>query len=99
MILDSAVSRMAALLRKRRHELRISQRQLADSAGVNVSVVNRAECGNDALLSTWEKLFNGLGDRLELASTDFSEDAAGVLSEEAHRRNERRREGLLSRFG
>lgn len=98
MILDSAVTRISALLRKRRSERRISQRQLADSAGVNQSVVSRAERGGDALLSTWDALFQGLGDRLELDSTEFSEDAGAVLDEEALRRSDNRRWGLLARL-
>jgi len=95
MIHDSAATRMAALLRKRRLELRISQRVLADSAGVNPSVVSRAERGADALLSTWEKLFNGLGDYLILDSTRSSEDAEGLLIEQGEARRERRLEGLM----
>jgi transcriptional regulator with XRE-family HTH domain len=96
-LFDSAVSRMAALLKKRRLERRISQRQLADSAGVNQSVVSRAERGGDALLSTWDALFQGLGDRLELDSTEFSEEAGDLLDEEAERRRENRDRGLSAR--
>lgn len=90
---------MAALLKQRRLELRLSQRHLADSAGVSSSVVSRAERGGKALLCTWEKLFNGLGERLEFDSTRDSEDAEGLLAQEREARRERRLQGLLARFG
>ena len=99
MIHDNATTRMVALLKQRRLELRLSQRHLADSAGVSPSVVSRAERGGEALLSTWEKLFNGLGERLEFDSTRDSEDAEGLLIEEGEARRERRYQGLLARFG
>lgn len=89
------VERMAAHLRHLRQERRISKLQLADEAGVNVSVVHRAERGGDAKLSTWIKLFEGLGWYLLLDSTEQSEEASGVLSEEHERRCERRLEGLI----
>lgn len=96
MALQDAVSRIAALLRQRRRDRGISQLQLADLAGVNSSVVNRAERGRDAKLSTWDKLFGGLGYRLLLNVTELSEEAADLLFEEAHRRGERRRQGLCA---
>ncbi len=99
MIHESAVIRMAKLLRARRLELRLSQRHLADSAGVSSSVVSRAERGGDALLSTWEKLFDGLGDRLELDSTRWSEEGEEILMDERDARLERRHEGLMARLG
>ena len=99
MIHENATTRMAILLKQRRFELRMSQRHLADSAGVSPSVVSRAERGGEALLSTWEKLFNGLGERLEFDSTRDSEDAEGLLVEEGEARRERRYQGLLARFG
>lgn len=67
----------------------MSQRHLADSAGVNPSVVNRAERGGDALLSTWERLFDGLGDRLEFDSCRTSEEAEELLMDEGDARRER----------
>jgi transcriptional regulator with XRE-family HTH domain len=99
MVHESAVTRMANLLRKRRLELRVSQRHLADSARLSPSVVNRAERGGDLLLSTWQKLFDGLGDRLEFDSTRSSEEAEELLIDEGEARRERRREGLMARFG
>jgi len=99
MIHERAVTRMENLLRLRRQELHMSQRHLADSARVSPSVVNREERGGDLLLSTWEKLFDGLGDRLEFDSTRSSEDAEGLLIDEGEARRERRLEGLMARFG
>ncbi len=85
---------MAALLKRLRGERGISQLQLANFAGVNASIVNRAERGRDARLSTWEKLFTGLGWHLLLDATELSEEAADLHLDEALRRRERRREGL-----
>lgn len=87
---------MVALLRKLRQERGISQRQLADSIGVNHSVVGRAERGVDARLSTWERLFEGLGYRLSWDAQELAEEAQDLLSEEAERRSERNREGLCT---
>lgn len=77
----------------------MSQRHLADSAAVSPSIVSRAERGGELVLSTWEKLFNGLGDYLLLDSTRSSEDAEGLIIEQGEARRERRREGLMARFG
>lgn len=96
---ENAVERMAALLKRLRSERGISQLQLADFAGVNQSVVNRAERGMDAKLSTWDKLFESLGWRLLLDATESSEDAEGLHREEASERRERRREGLIRSRG
>ena len=87
---------MAALLRQLRQERRISQLQLADGAGVNVSVVHRAERGQDARLSTWRKLFAGLGYRLLIDTAELSEEAGDLLIEEGDRRREKRLEGLCA---
>lgn len=75
------------LLKRLRRERRVSQRQLADGAGFSSSVVNRAERGGDALFSTWERLFRGLGYGLRFDTEE--------LCEEAERRRENRRLGLL----
>jgi transcriptional regulator with XRE-family HTH domain len=92
-----AVDRMAKLLRTRRRECGISQRQLADQAGVNVSVVSRAEHGGDAKLGTWDTLFGGLGDVLLFNTLESSEEACALNMEEAERRILRRLDGLLTR--
>lgn len=83
------------LLERLRRERRISQRQLADEAGVNPSSVNRAEGGADAALSTWVKLFRGLGYLLVFDVEELAEEIPDLLAEEAARRRERRRLGLL----
>jgi len=93
---QNAVSRMASLLKQIRRDRAVSQLQLADQAGVNPSVVNRAERGEDARLSTWAKLFEGLGYRLLFDATELCEEAGDLLSEEAEQRRERRREGLCA---
>lgn len=93
---EEASLRAGRQLRELRLERRISQRQLADEAGVHPSLVARVECGRDARLSTWAKLFEGLGYRLNLEPHELCEEAADLLSEERERREERRLEGLCT---
>ena len=94
--LDHTADKLPALLKKLRLERRISQLQLADEAGVNVSVVHRTELGSDARLSTWKKLFDGLGYRLLIDAYELAEECGDVLSEESERRQDRRLEGLCT---
>lgn len=96
MDLESTVSRIAALLKQLRQGRGISQLQLADQAGVNVSVVNRAERGENARLATWEKLFEGLGYRLLFETEELAEESGEMLAEEADRRRENRQRGLCA---
>jgi transcriptional regulator with XRE-family HTH domain len=83
-------------LKELRQERRISQLQLADNAGVNHSVVKRAEAGGDAKLSTWIKLFEGLGYFLRFETLEQSEEASELLSDEAEARRERRIDFIAS---
>lgn len=87
---------LAALLARLRRERGISLRQLADEAGVNPSVASRAERGEDAKLSTWERLFDGLGYRLSWAADELAEEMQDLLGEEAERRKEKCRQGLCA---
>ena len=91
---EKIIPRMASMLKRLRHDRGISQNQLAEQAGVNTSVINRAERGNDARLSTWDKLFEALGYRLLFDAVELSEEAGDLLIEEADRRREKRRQGL-----
>ncbi len=84
-----------ARLRELRLERRISQNQLADEAGVNVSQVSRVEAGRDGQLSTWLKLYRGLGYDIRLELQELSEESGDLLSEESSRRAERRTAGML----
>ena len=93
--IDCTADKIPELLARMRRERRISQLHLADSAGVNVSVVHRAERGQDSRLSTWDKLFSGLGYRLVISTVDIEEYGA-FLGEEAERRRDRREEGLCT---
>ena len=93
---ERSVFRLPALLTELRQQRRISLRQLADSAGVSPSVASRAARGADARLSTWVKLFEGLGYRLLVDTTELAEETADLLEEEADRRQDRRREGLCA---
>lgn len=94
--LDRRVSHLPDLLARLRVERGVSLRQLAAHAGINPSVASRAERGEDAKLSTWEKLFEGLGYGLLIDATELSEESADLLAEEAERRLERRQEGLCA---
>ena len=96
MDLEKTVFRLPALLKELRQQRGISQRQLADHANVNASVVRDAERGEDARLSTWDKLFEGLGYRLLVDATELAEETADLLAEEADRRRDRRQEGLCA---
>lgn len=87
---------MAALLSRLRHERHISQRQLADAAGLSPSVVHRAESGKDARLSTWERLFAGIGYFLDWKVVELAEEMGDLLNEERARRQERQYEGLCA---
>lgn len=93
---DKAVPRMAKLLKELRKERGISRRQLAYHAGVNSSVVWRAERGKDAQLSTWKRLFEGLGYYILWDTTEIAEDITDVHREEKERRIDRRIAGLCT---
>ncbi|MFA6317014.1 MAG: helix-turn-helix transcriptional regulator [Elusimicrobiota bacterium] len=84
------------MLQELRLERGISQRQLADDAGVDASVVHRAERGGNAKLGTWGKLFEGLGYLLLFETTELAEETSDILTEEHDRRLERRAEGLCA---
>lgn len=86
---------LAAELSRLRRERGISQLQLADEAKINSSVVNRAERGGNATLETWIKLFAGLGYVLLFDVQELAEECGEVLAEEAERRRDNRRWGLL----
>jgi transcriptional regulator with XRE-family HTH domain len=91
-----AVSRAAARLRELRLERGISQRQMADEAGVNRALANRVERGRDARLSTWAKLLEGLGYRMVIDVIELCEESEDMLKREAGRRWERNRDGLCA---
>lgn len=85
------------MLRKLRLERHVSMRVLADMAGVDASVVSRAERGQDARVSTWVNLFLSLGHRLEFDTMESSEEGPEIPAEESGLRRARRREGFIYR--
>jgi hypothetical protein len=89
-----AVQRLAALLTESRERLSLSRRHMADAAHVHWSIAYRAERGEDLRLSTWEKLFAGLGYRLEWRLQEWDEEYPDVLIAQADDRRRRREEGL-----
>ena len=84
-----------ARLRELRSERRISQRQLADNAGMNVSQISRVEAGRDVRISTLLKIYAGLGYHLQFEPQEICEEIGELLSAESWRRQERREAGLL----
>lgn len=54
------------------------------------------EKGRDARLSTWIKLFEGLGRRVSFASEEGCDERTEFLQDEAEERRERRRQGLCA---
>ena len=89
------VNPLAETLSRLRRERRISQRQLADAAKVNASVVSRAERGGNAAIETWVKLFSGLGYAVLFDVQELAEECGDLLAEEAQRRRDNRRWGLI----
>jgi transcriptional regulator with XRE-family HTH domain len=81
-----------------RRERGISRRHAAAEAGVCVSQVARVERGMDARLSTWLKLYHGLGYAVELEPQELCEEAGDLLTREKWRRLERRDAGLDRRW-
>jgi transcriptional regulator with XRE-family HTH domain len=93
---ENSIARAARQLRALRQDLGLSQRHLADSAGLNPSLVNRVEKGRDARLSTWIKLFEGLGYGVSFATFELDDEGTEFLKEDSENRKERRRQGLCT---
>ncbi|MFI5345809.1 MAG: helix-turn-helix domain-containing protein [Elusimicrobiota bacterium] len=85
-----------ARLKELRLERHISRNQLADEAGVNVSQVWRVESGRDSQLTTFLKLYAGLGYTIKLELLEICDEVGDLLDEESQRRKDRRLEGMLS---
>jgi DNA-binding XRE family transcriptional regulator len=83
-------------LRALREELGVSQRRLADQADVRQSEISRLERGGDACLSTWRRLFAGLGWDAVLVPALECEETAAWLRDTMEERRERRRRGLCT---
>ena len=84
-----------ARLQELRIERRISRKQLADEAGVNVSQVSRVETGRDVRISTLLKIYAGLGYYIQFELQEICEEVGELLSTESWQRRERREAGLL----
>lgn len=85
-----------AQLRAVRLDRRISQRHLAQEAGVSQSFVSRLEAGRcDATLTIWRKLFEALGCWAPFVPVAFAEDVGDLLDDGRDER-ERRRDGGLA---
>jgi hypothetical protein len=93
---DEPADQLPDVLKRLRRGRRMSKRHLADSALVNISVVHHAEKGRDSRLSTWIKLFSGLGYRLMINYEEFGEEGEDLIEEERSLRRDRRTEGLCT---
>ena len=86
-------------LRALRLSLEISQRHLAESSGVDQSVVCRLERGADARWETWRRLFAALGFDVVLTPAPSTEDLEDFLQDGIQRRKDRMETGRTSRWG
>jgi len=77
-----------------RSALRISQRHLAEAAGLHHPVVARLEGGADARLSTWRRVFEALGYFAVLAPVEFGDEWQEVLADQREERRQRQLDGL-----
>jgi transcriptional regulator with XRE-family HTH domain len=97
MIHWNAQDRLGDLLCKRRMERAVSLRQMADTAGVSISVAFRAERGANLCIATWEKLFRALGYELLFDWSDEDGEFVDFIEDEKGRRWQRRHDALLGR--
>jgi len=89
-------STAGGLLKQLRTAAGISQRQLADAVGSDVSLISRLERGRDARLSTWQKIFLCLGYQARLDPGEQDEETEEFLKDMADERRERQRQGLCT---
>ncbi len=86
-------------LRALRRSREVSQRHLAELAGVDQSVICRLEKGADARWATWKRLFSALAWKVVLRPEAFTEEFEGLLEDGTKERKERREAGLAARWG
>jgi len=88
---DDGPKRLALLLETLRERQGLSKRHVADGAGLSVSMVHRAEKGQDCRLTTWAKLFAGVGYVLLIDHLEIDETVPDMIAEERDERLEKRR--------
>jgi transcriptional regulator with XRE-family HTH domain len=93
---EETIAAAGARLRATRRDRGISQRQLADIVGMDSSMVSRLERGHDAQLSTWLRVYAGLGQTIGIEVTELCEEEESWLAEEAERRRVRINDGLCT---
>ena len=87
------LDQLPLLFREIRADRGLSQRLVAEEAGLDASVIRRAERGRDAKISTWIRIFDAMGIIVELTYYE-DEEAACMLDDKTFERQERRENGL-----
>lgn len=95
---DWIQSEPGAQWRALREDRFVSQRHLAQEAGVSQSFVCRLEAGRcDATLAVWRKLFFALGCLAPFAPVPYAEEVDDLLEKGREERERRQWDGLLAR--
>lgn len=87
------VEAAAVRLKSIREGLDLSQRFVAELAGVDPSLVNRLERGCNARLSTWQAVFEAMGCIIRFDVDSPDDDTAHDLRDMMEERRENRRLG------
>ena len=85
-------------LRALRRALRLSQRHLAESSGVDQSVIGDLERGADGRWSTWNRLFAVFGYQAVPLPVSCSEESEEILRIQRLERREKMEFGLEARW-
>lgn len=86
-------------LRALRVDRGMSQRHVAEGAGVHQSLVSRLERGGDALWETWRRLFQSLGYEPFVVPEPGDEGVEDMISDEIQARRDREEAGRGRRWG
>lgn len=85
-------------LRLLRRRLGLSQRILAEKAGVDASIIGDLERGADGRLSTWNRVFDVLGYQAVFLPLSVTEEGEELLLQEIEERRQRMLEGFNARW-
>jgi transcriptional regulator with XRE-family HTH domain len=85
-------------LRVMRRREGLSQRHLAEKAGVDSSIIGDLERGADGRLSTWNRLFDVFGYQAVFLPLSVTEEGEDLLRQEIEERRERMEAGRAARW-